>query len=189
MPESWREETIKQLESSSWLSLLLPVVIVAPIAEEIVFRGLVLRSYLERYSVTKAIWASAILFAIFHLNPWQGVIALPLGVWYAHMVLRTGTVIPGIISHAMVNFSQSFLIGPLAMLLGYSPEDMTTRRHYPALLLLVGALMVATGGGILWRQLAAIFPPQYDPDITLIKASGEGEGPAEPIVPRSGNVT
>lgn len=163
MPEVLREAIARRMEGGSRLIMLLPVVIVAPLAEEIFFRGLVLRGYLERYSISTAIWASAILFAVFHLNPWQGVVALPLGVWYAWMVVRTGSVVPGIVSHATVNFSTNFLIGPLAMLLGYAADDIEQWRHYPPLLLIVGAAMVVVGGGVLGRQLVRISPPPVDP--------------------------
>jgi hypothetical protein len=107
------------------------VVVVAPVAEELFFRGLLLRGYLARYSVTTAVWVSALLFALFHLNPWQAIVALPLGVAYAWLVLHTGSVLPSMLSHAMVNFSTNFLLQPLAFVLGYSAASGS--NAFPAL--------------------------------------------------------
>jgi membrane protease YdiL (CAAX protease family) len=69
----------RQTADSHKLMLFLPVLVVAPVAEELFFRGLVLHGYARRYGLTKAVWGSAVLFAAFHLNPWQAVLALPLG--------------------------------------------------------------------------------------------------------------
>ena len=54
MPESFRQGMVQQMAQANWLLFLLPVVVVAPVAEEMFFRGLLLRGYLARYSVTTA---------------------------------------------------------------------------------------------------------------------------------------
>jgi len=156
MSDAFRKEMFEQWATSSKLSVLLAAVLIAPVAEELFFRGLVLHGYLGRYTVTKAVCTSAILFAVFHLNPWQGAVALPLGLWYARMVIRTGSLLPGMLSHATVNFSTSFLLGPLAMLLGFTQEQREVWRHFPPSMLVVGAAMAAAGGFVLWRQFASI---------------------------------
>jgi membrane protease YdiL (CAAX protease family) len=120
-------------------------VLVAPLAEEFFFRGLVLRGYLGRYSMTKAAWASAVFFAVFHLNPWQAVVVLLPGLGFTWLFLRTGSLVPGILSHATVNFSVSFLLA-----LGYDLEA----SHCPPSLLAIAGAMAGIGGFFLWRQLA-----------------------------------
>ena len=131
MPESFRQGMVQQMAQANWLLFLLPVVVVAPVAEELFFRGLLLRGYLARYSVTTAVWASAVLFAVFHLNPWQGIIALPLGLAYAWLVLHTGSVLPSMLSHAMVNFSTNFLLQPLAAVRGLLHGTTAGREAFP----------------------------------------------------------
>src|ERR1051325_2429479 len=135
---------------SNKLALFFSAVLAAPLGEELFFRGLVLRGFLSRYSIAKAVWASAVLFAIFHLNRWQAVVALPLGLAFAWLFLRTGSLIPGIIAHATVNFSASFLIPPLALLLGH---DTYVKGNFPGAVLLIGAVTAGMGGFFLWRQL------------------------------------
>ncbi len=153
MPESIRRDLTQQIARSNWLLFLLPVVVVAPIAEEVFFRGLLLRGYLARYSVTTAMLGTAVLFAIFHLNPWQAIVAFPLGVAYAWLVLITGSLLPGIMSHAMVNFSTTFLLQPLAAFLGYSAEQLQEAKHFPPLMLGIGAVLTVAGCYVVSQQL------------------------------------
>jgi CAAX protease family protein len=164
IPEAMNRYIEAQRAQSGVLTIMLPVVIVAPIAEETFFRGLLLHCYLERYRVTKAVWASAIIFAVFHLNPWQATIALPLGLWFAWLVLRTGSILPGMLCHAMVNFSTNFLLGPLAVALGYSPEQLKAMKQFPPAILVLGAVAAVAGGTLLWQQLAGTPPLDAEPE-------------------------
>jgi uncharacterized protein len=128
--------------------------LIAPIAEEIFFRGIVLRGFLDRYSVRKAIWASAILFAAVHLNPWQAIIALPLGAAYACMVIRTGSIWPGVLSHAVINLAHNFLTPTMLAWLGYTSDDMENLTFLPYQILVFGVAALVIGGVWLRRELA-----------------------------------
>jgi membrane protease YdiL (CAAX protease family) len=177
MPESFRPGMVDQMAQSNWLLFLLPVVVVAPVAEELFFRGLLLRGYLARYSVTTAVWATAVVFAVFHLNPWQAVVALPLGVAYAWLVLHTGSVLPGMLSHAMVNFSTNFLLRPLAAVLGYSAAELQAAKHFPPLMLGIGAVSAFAGCFIVWRQLCP--STIYHPEIVKPDCAGQQQGESD----------
>jgi membrane protease YdiL (CAAX protease family) len=173
MPESFRQGMVQQMAQANWLLFLLPVVVVAPVAEEMFFRGLLLRGYLARYSVTTAIWGSAILFALFHLNPWQALIALPLGVAYAWLALRTGSVLPSMLSHAMVNFSTNFLLQPLAAVLGYSAAQLQEARHFPPLMLGIGAVLTVAGCYVISQQLGR--GTVYDSAVVMLEPASTSE--------------
>ena len=55
-------------------------VVMAPIFEEIVFRGILQKGLINKgWEPTKAIWVSAIVFGFVHGNPWQFVGAVLLG--------------------------------------------------------------------------------------------------------------
>jgi hypothetical protein len=140
------------------LANFLPIVLGAPVGEELFFRGLVLRGFLSRYSVTKAVWASALLWAVSHLNPWQAVGALPLGLVLAWLVVRTGSLIPAIIGHMIANFSPNYLFPPLALALGHDPKDLTALELglFSPPMLAIGGAMAGIGGFVLWRQLAKL---------------------------------
>lgn len=83
---------------------ILTLAVVAPITEELLFRGVFLRAFLKRHSATKAIVVTSLMFALIHLNPWQAIPAFILGLAFAAMDIRTGSILPSVISHAIYNF-------------------------------------------------------------------------------------
>ena len=79
------------------------LVVVAPVTEELIFRGLILRGFLRRFNVPAAVFLSSILFGLVHLNPWQFVSASFLGAMFAWWYTRTRSLVPSLIGHALVN--------------------------------------------------------------------------------------
>ncbi len=78
----------------------LTIGLLAPLAEEIVFRGAALRSLLaSRLSPLTAIVISALLFAVAHLNPAQMPHAFLVGLLLGWMYWRTGSILPGMAYH------------------------------------------------------------------------------------------
>ena len=88
----------------------LTVAIAAPILEELIFRGVILKGFLKRYNPTKAIIFSALLFGIAHLNPWQFIAAFIAGVAIGWVYWKTRSIWPAIFIH-FANNSFSFYIG------------------------------------------------------------------------------
>jgi len=88
-------------------------ILVAPVLEEILCRGIVLRGLLKNYPPFKAILISAIFFGAIHLNPWQGIPATFDGLFLGWVYYKTQSVIPGMIIHAAINITAvSFLFLP-----------------------------------------------------------------------------
>ena len=88
----------------------LAICIFAPLVEEVVFRGAILRVLLEgssRHWVPIAI--SAVLFALVHGNPAQMPHAFCIGLLLGWMYYRTGSIIPGIMLH-WVNNTLAYVI-------------------------------------------------------------------------------
>ena len=82
----------------------LAICIFAPLVEEMVFRGAILRALLDGISHHwVAITLSAALFALVHLNPAQMPHAFCLGLLLGWMYYRTGSIIPGIVVHWVNN--------------------------------------------------------------------------------------
>lgn len=81
------------------------MVIAAPILEELIFRGIILDGLLEKYSPTKAILISSLLFGFVHLNPWQFVTGLIIGFFSGWVYYRTRSLSFSIIIHASANLS------------------------------------------------------------------------------------
>ncbi|MFC1509263.1 lysostaphin resistance A-like protein [Candidatus Omnitrophota bacterium] len=89
-------------QTSLWGSALF-LVIVAPLTEELLFRGFILHGFLSHYTVRKSILASAILFGLFHINPWQLTSTIILGIIFAWWFVRTGSLLPCLFGHALHN--------------------------------------------------------------------------------------
>lgn len=95
-----------------WLGVASSVVI-APVAEELFFRGLALRAWLREYGVWPALVCSSVLFGLVHfgLNPLDGLAAeLPRlailaagGLVLAVLALRTGSLTAPIAAHTTMN--------------------------------------------------------------------------------------
>ncbi|MBX9599857.1 MAG: CPBP family intramembrane metalloprotease [Bryobacteraceae bacterium] len=79
------------------------IVLVAPLTEELFFRGLVLGGLLRRYSATVGILVSAVMFAVLHLNPWQAVPAIAAGVFLGWVFHKTGSLVPCLVGHLANN--------------------------------------------------------------------------------------
>lgn len=94
-------------------------VIVAPITEEFVFRGLLYRSVRDRWGVAWGAIASAVPFGLVHFipgQPWPNVLALQLtmvvtGVGLALIYERRGTVVADMAGHAAFNLLAVVVLG------------------------------------------------------------------------------
>lgn len=87
-------------------------ILVGPVAEELMFRGLILHGFLQRYSVRRAIIVSSLIFAVFHGNVFQFLPALTAGLLLGWWYVKTGSLVSCIFGHAINNaliaFAASF---------------------------------------------------------------------------------
>lgn len=77
--------------------------LVAPLCEEVAFRGYLLSAWLSRHRPALAIGGSAVLFAALHLDPIRAPSLLLLGALYAWLSWRSGSIWPAVIAHATNN--------------------------------------------------------------------------------------
>ena len=98
------------------------ICIFAPLVEELVFRGAVLRSLLSSNMghPALAIVVSAVFFAAVHFNPAQMPHAFLVGLLLGWMYFRTGSILPGVAFH-WTNNTITFVVCRLAPHL----QDMT----------------------------------------------------------------
>lgn len=102
----------------------LVVCILAPLAEEVIFRGAVLRTMLEHWEGSKrwtAIIISALLFGIAHMNPAQIPHAFLMGVLLGWIYERSRSLIPCVVLHC-ANNTIAYL-----MTAAYPAPDITLR--------------------------------------------------------------
>lgn len=82
--------------------------IIAPITEEMLFRGMLLKVF-SKADQKFAIIASAFFFGLAHGNIPQFILAFLLGIFLSHITMRHNSIIPAIIVHIFINsFSTVF---------------------------------------------------------------------------------
>lgn len=89
--------------------LVVYVCILAPILEETLFRGMILQK-LRPWGETFAVGASALLFAVFHMNLIQGIAAFFMGLVLGLIAVRSESVLPCIFVHFLNNTLSMALI-------------------------------------------------------------------------------
>jgi membrane protease YdiL (CAAX protease family) len=102
LTESFKKGLMEFHSQTGILTFLL-MVIAAPIFEELIFRGIILDGLLKRYSPLVSILISSLLFGFAHVNPWQFILGLIIGLFFGWVYYKTRSVLPSIIMHASVN--------------------------------------------------------------------------------------
>ena len=119
-------------EQFSKLQLLLPFV------EELIFRGVIMHGLMRNYSKFTAVFVSALMFALFHLNPWQFLATFILGLMLGILMVRTRNIYLCILGHAINN-------GLVLISIQYSKElqDTSFFQSSKSSQLLISTLIVA----------------------------------------------
>ncbi len=110
IPSAWIQEQMPELPNiaeqefgtimgTPWGYLVIGLL--APLSEEIVLRGAILKELLksEKLSTWTAIALSALFFALVHMNPAQMPHAFLIGLLLGWMYYRTGSILPGVAYH------------------------------------------------------------------------------------------
>lgn len=111
--------------------------IIGPIAEELMFRGVILRR-LSIVSQRFAIFASALIFGMMHLNILQMVMAFSIGLVLGYAAVKTGSLLLPIAGHMFINM---FAVSNEIML--FLTDEDTAEVYWMAYLgvfLLIGAV-------------------------------------------------
>jgi hypothetical protein len=123
-------EAMKQLTSGPLWASFLVVAIFAPIFEEWLCRGMVLRGLLTKMKPVWAIVISAAFFAVIHANPWQALNAFLIGLVMGYVYFKTGSLILTMIIH-FINNGTSVILSNIESLKDYDYWiDILGKQHY-----------------------------------------------------------
>jgi membrane protease YdiL (CAAX protease family) len=114
MPEALKAVFKQILEQTPFWATLVSVSLFAPLFEEWLCRGIVLRGLLKKVNPCSAIIISAAFFAVLHMNPWQAIPAFAIGLLFSYIYYRTGSLKLTMLMHCANN--------TLAAVLGRMPE-------------------------------------------------------------------
>tara|TARA_B100000586_G_scaffold127685_1_gene92286 strand:- start:115 stop:768 length:654 start_codon:yes stop_codon:yes gene_type:complete len=126
----------------SMFLLIITIVLLAPIGEELLFRGF-LQKYLEVAwgDITKAILLSSLFFAAIHFNPYWLIQIYLLGVLLGYIAWQTQSVVSSIIFHVIINASSLIFT-----FLGEPAESaLIWRGHINPIILLLGTYLFWIG--------------------------------------------
>lgn len=99
---AWEEQAFANMVTDT-LPAIVATCLIAPVVEEMLFRGILLRSFLNQYPRGIAIAYSALYFGVAHLNIYQFCLAFLLGLLLGWLFERSRSLIPCIALHMAVN--------------------------------------------------------------------------------------
>lgn len=135
------------------VSILLALVLVAPVTEELLFRGWLLQDLKEQYGARRALVWSSLLFGLVHVQPAAVLYATLGGLVLGAVALRTKSTLASIAMHAGVNALPLLLPATLIRIEGFN--TLTQRvEHVHWWLLALGVAGTAGALWIVWRSTA-----------------------------------
>lgn len=126
MPQELQTTFAEKMNLS--IPVLLTVAVAAPVLEEIFCRGIICEGLIKNNSPLTAILWSACIFAVIHLNPWQGLSAFVIGCFLGWIYYKTRSVIPCIFIHFITNSIAVFTYHYYTKL-GYDMDTTTAEIH------------------------------------------------------------
>ena len=140
------------------------LVIVAPLTEEPLFRGILLRGFTRNYGTWIGVLGTAFLFGAIHLNPWQFVGAFFLGIVFAWWTLQTRSILPALLGHALNNGMVIVSADLLSIeIQGFNAWEEGVQVHQPWWFTLTGVVLFLVGTGVLYK----LWSPGRDPTADL----------------------
>ena len=165
LPESWLEsymEASEGIDSGTWAGVV-AVALVAPVVEELIFRGLVMNRLSRVMPGWLAVVLSAAVFGVCHGHPVWFAYAFVLGSIFGFIDLRAGSIWPSILGHVAFNaISQILSVIP-------ETEEGTEAVAAMGVLLVIGIVAPLVNR----KAIAALFRP-------VPKAAPVEEMPAKP---------
>ncbi|WP_379963633.1 CPBP family intramembrane glutamic endopeptidase [Epilithonimonas sp. UC225_85] len=135
--QMYMEEFAKLLASP--VSLILMTVILAPLLEETLFRGIIMKGMINnKVKPLTAIVVSAFIFGVVHFNPWQFAGAFLLGLVLGLVYYKTKSLLMPILLHSFNN-----LISAILMLYSDSETFSELFKINKEILLVLGVIIFA----------------------------------------------
>jgi len=144
---AWEQQAFSQMMAPE-LPAIVAVCVLAPVLEEMLFRGVLLRGFLARYPRGVAIAYSSLFFGAAHLNVYQFFLAFWLGLILGWLFERSRSLIPCIALHGATN-AAVLVLSTVAEKDGQSVLDTL-----PASVWLAAIVAAALGTWLLRRLLA-----------------------------------
>lgn len=104
----WEEQAFARMATGD-LPTVIAICVLAPVLEEMLFRGILLRAFLKHHQRWAAISYSALLFGAAHMNVYQFLLAFWVGLLLGWLFERSRSLLPCIALHAAINTAVTLL--------------------------------------------------------------------------------
>lgn len=145
---------------------MLSLIVLAPVFEELLCRGVVLGSLRERYGVTVAWLVSSLFFGVLHVQPVQVVSATVVGLILGYVYLATDSLWPSMILHALNN-AAAYLLMILFVTPGEESStlliDLVESRTLYGVIYAVAVVLSGLSGWMMFRTLRRMKPAEKNP--------------------------
>lgn len=136
-----------------WSVLML--VVLAPIMEEVLFRGILLESVRSKHSAGRAIVVSALMFGVIHFIPQQVVNAFVIGLILGYIYVRTESLWPVIVIHALNN-AMAYVIMQWSDGANVTVRSLIENNTLYAVVYGVSLAALVASGYMVWRSIEKI---------------------------------
>lgn len=133
--DSWDE-----MLNTNYIWILLSVVVLGPIIEELIFRGILINILKNPFGKITAVVLQAVFFGLWHRDPVQMVYTSIFGIFLGVVYLRTNKIRYPIYMHILNNLTNSLPEGPVF-------EDIYTASVIISLILVIPAVILITKRG------------------------------------------
>ena len=133
---------LKPESLSGYLLLFIAVVIIAPLGEELLFRGFFQKVLEDNWKdITRSVLVTALIFSFIHMNPFWFAQIYILGILLGFLAWKTNSIIPPLILHSLNNL--------IALVLSFTTNNETSfylyKGHVSPWILLLAIIIVYTG--------------------------------------------
>lgn len=135
---------VNNIDKTKFVFSVITIVLICPITEELLFRGVLLPSFIKRFKLKYAILFNSLLFSILHLGLIKMSYIFLLGILLCLFAVKIGSVLPSIIAHVIFN------VVPFLFTNSYKDINDTSIINY-LFLLVVGLALTIIGLVMLYK--------------------------------------
>ena len=136
------ERLLSESSGAALIGVIAALTFAIPFAEELLYRGFLLRGLNRKRQTLLGIFVVSVAFAITHIEPAEIVVVIPVSIWLTLLASRSGSLWPSIAGHMTIN---GVAVG-LILSGGVHQGQLTTWVHALAWLVPFPCFVIA-----LWR--------------------------------------
>lgn len=147
---------LKMETISDFVIIIFSTVVIAAVVEEMLFRGFIQTSLEHHSDVTKAVMSTAVLFVVFHFNPWWSIQMMIIAIILGVLAWKSDSIIPTIIMHG-VNNSMALVFSNI------KPENLDwylSKNHVKIPILILAIVTTIWGIQLFYRACDKSFENQ-----------------------------